>query len=745
MRDALQQLNASIADRYRIERELGVGGMATVYLANDLKHDREVALKVLRPEFAATLGADRFLAEIRLTARLQHANIVPLFDSGEADGFLYYVMPYVEGESLRTRLEREKRLDVEATLAIVRPVAQALACAHALGVVHRDIKPENILLSRGQSFVTDFGIARAVSAAGAGRMTATGLAIGTPAYMSPEQALGEATVDARSDVYSLGCVIYELLMGEPPFSGPTAQAQIARRLAGPPPHLTGVPTAVDEVVRRSLATAPQDRFATAIALADALEAAARRPPTTEKSIVVLPFENLSPDPDNAFFADGLTEELIAELSKVRTLRVISRTSAMQFRGARKGVPAIVQELGVHYAVEGTVRRAGQNVRITAQLIDGATDTHLWAEQYTTTLDDVFAIQERLARRIAEGLEVTLTPREKRLLATFPSTDLRAYEAWLRARQEGWKYTKEGVERALSLVEQALAVVGDDALLYAALATFLYQSYDVGIRHDEETLQRAEECASRALEMNPNVSQALLALDLVRYKRGDVQGLIRNAQRAVDLDRNSDALGLLGLVLSEAGRIPEARRFAEEFLARDPLTVTAHLSMCNTEMFNGEAYAAVERIRGAVERLAPDEPFPLFWLGQALGYAGRDEEALAVYWKVAKMKAALFSPCGEMACRALKGDREGVLAVLDSSELRAMAATDTTGSIFLANHLALVGETEEALSWIEHGIDWGFTNHRFLDEHDRFLARLRGSPRFEALLERAREKERALEV
>jgi len=261
--DLLDHLTRTLADCYALEREIGVGGMARVFAARDLKHDRSVALKVLRPDLAASLGTERFLAEIRTTARLQHPNIVPLFDSGEAEGLLYYVMPFIEGESLRTRLDREKRLELDAMLAIARPVAEALAYAHGLGIVHRDVKPENILLSRGLPFVTDFGIAKAVRVAAGERLTATGLAVGTPAYMSPEQALGDETVDARSDIYSLGSVIYEMLSGNPPFPGPTAQASLARRLTEPPPHLTVAPPPVDEVVRRSLAPAPPDRFATA--------------------------------------------------------------------------------------------------------------------------------------------------------------------------------------------------------------------------------------------------------------------------------------------------------------------------------------------------------------------------------------------------------------------------------------------------------------------------------------------------
>ncbi len=281
MADAFPRLKAALADHYMIERELGAGGMATVYLARDLKHDRPVAVKVLRPELAAVLGAERFLREIRLTAQLQHPHILTLIDSGEADGFLYYVMPYVEGESLHQRLAREGQLPLDEALRITRAIASALDFAHGHGVIHRDIKPENIMLHEGEPMVADFGIALAVSTAGQERLTETGISLGTPAYMSPEQTTGEAKLDGRSDQYSLACVLYEMLAGEPPYTGPTAQAIIAKRLTEPIPHLgtvRRVSPAVEAAVTKGLAKTPADRFATAGAFAAALTAGSTLPP-----------------------------------------------------------------------------------------------------------------------------------------------------------------------------------------------------------------------------------------------------------------------------------------------------------------------------------------------------------------------------------------------------------------------------------------------------------------------------------
>ncbi|MGH7702324.1 MAG: serine/threonine-protein kinase, partial [Gemmatimonadales bacterium] len=282
MADLLARLQNALGDRYTVERAVGRGGMATVFLAQDIKHHRPVAIKVLHAELAAAVGQGRFLREIRIAARLNHPHILPLHDSGEADGLLYYVMPYVQGESLRQRLKREATLPLDQALRITREVAAALACAHGAGVVHRDIKPENILLSGGEAVVADFGIARALTAAaGTDHLTETGLAIGTPAYMSPEQGLGSAAIDERTDVYSLGCVLYEMLAGQPPFTGPSVHALLARHSVDPVPSLRAlraeVPAPVEQAVVKSLAKLPGDRFATAAEFAEALGEAGGAP------------------------------------------------------------------------------------------------------------------------------------------------------------------------------------------------------------------------------------------------------------------------------------------------------------------------------------------------------------------------------------------------------------------------------------------------------------------------------------
>jgi serine/threonine-protein kinase len=471
MADQLERLKAALSDRYRIERELGSGGMATVYLAQDLKHERQVAVKVLRPELAASLGADRFLREIKITANLNHPHILPLLDSGEADSFLYYVMPYVEGESLRDRLNREKQLPIPDALKIASEVADALGSAHRHNVIHRDIKPENVLLEEGHAVVADFGVARAIEQAGETRLTETGIAIGTPAYLSPEQASGERELDGRSDIYALGCVLYEMLAGQAPFTGPNAESIVHQHIASEPPLVTGlrpsVPEAVADTITRSLAKSPADRCQNAEELGAELSAEQvtisaptvrarskprvrlvalvgivavvvavilgvwvrerlRTPTYPRTAIAVLPFENLSADGPHAYFAGGLHGELLTQFAKVAALKVIGRTSVLAYEGSAKRLSEIGDELEVGSIVEGSVQVVGDQLRVNVQIIDAATEANIWAERYDRTLDDAFAIQSDVAQQVVAAVGAELGESERQSLAEAPTASAEAY-------------------------------------------------------------------------------------------------------------------------------------------------------------------------------------------------------------------------------------------------------------------------------------------------------------------------------
>lgn len=500
MRDYAGPLAQQLGDRYSLEGELGRGGTAIVYRARDVRLGRTVAIKVFDPQLVGTLGAERFIREIALEAQLNHPHIVPLLDTGEVEGTPYFIMPCIEGETLRSRLDRERELPLDDAVQIARDVAVALQYAHERGIVHRDIKPENILLTAGTAVVGDFGIARALSEAGASRLTQTGIALGTVPYMSPEQSVEDPTVDGRSDIYSLGCTLFEMLVGESPHTGPTAQAIIAKRLSEPPRSArqlrASVSPALDRVVQRSLAVSPADRFATAKDFIDALARARTgetdvasvapapdrvAPPASASTLrsspaikrlvavialgvlagagylwstrtatppvgnamAVLPFTDISEKQDQAFFALGMAEELIRALTRLPGLRVTGRTSSFALRDTRDDIATIAQRLNVTRLLTGSVRREGDSLRISAELVK-ADGTSLWRSTYDRTLSDVFAVQEEIAQAIATELSVELGPQQA-LIA--PATkDVGAYQLYLRARLAWAQRTPESSRR-----------------------------------------------------------------------------------------------------------------------------------------------------------------------------------------------------------------------------------------------------------------------------------------------------------
>jgi len=760
MADLLNRLRQALADRYTIERELGRGGMAVVFLAIDQKHGRPVAVKVLLPELAAALGAERFLREIRTTANLQHPHILPLYDSGQAvedgpgdasvpdrprpspTGLLFYVMPYVEGESLRDRLKRETQLPVDDALRITEQVASALDFAHRREVIHRDIKPENILLHEGEAMVADFGIALAVKAAGGERLTETGLTIGTPEYMSPEQVAGERQLDGRSDVYSLACVLYEMLAGQPPFTGATGQAVLAKHVTDAVPPVTtvrpGLSPAVAGALDKALAKAPADRFESAQAFAETLFAEAKEAEPEIKSIVVLPFENLSPDPDNAFFADGLMEELIADLSKVHALRVISRTSAMQFKGTAKGVPAIARELNVRYVLEGSVRRAGNSLRVTAQLIDARTDAHLWAEKYGGTLDDVFDLQERLSREIVAELRVSLTADEDRRLAARPITTAAAHDCYLRAIESMWQLTEASLARAVKHLERGIAIEGESALFRGALAYVYYQHANIGLEPTEHYRGLAREHADRALTLDSEAPLAHLAIGLLSAFQKPAEG-IQSFNRVLGTDPNNvEARFWLAIIMS--GWRPERAR--EHLVAArklDPLhPLIGWLDGC-VSLMSGDFEQAVRTLS---ETLESDRlPAAVWWLASSLAYLGRHEEAVPLFDEAFKGdEGSVTRRLCRLYAHVLRHEHDDAWRIL-REDLHASSAVhhDFMYALFVAECHSLLGDAAGGLEWLERSVELGLINYPFLNEHNTLLEPLHAEPRFRQLMERVKQE------
>jgi eukaryotic-like serine/threonine-protein kinase len=620
MPQQLGRLRDNLAGRYEIEREIGRGGMATVYRARDVQHDRPVALKVLHPELAASLGSERFQREIKLAARLQHPHILGVYDSGETDGLLWFAMPFVEGESLRDRLTRERQLPVPDAVRLCREVALALDFAHRHGVVHRDIKPENILLIDGQAMLADFGIARALGAGEDNSLTGTGMSIGTPGYMSPEQAAGERNIDTRTDIYSLGCVLYEMLAGEPPFTGPTMQAVIARVMTETARPLHVVRQAVSRqlsgAVEQAMAKTPADRPATAADFARLLESTATLPaaaalPTSnrarwawvaaaavvllgvgalttlrwraaatpnEQKIAVLPFENAG-SADDEYFADGMTDEVRSRLSAIHGLRVTARGSSSQYRRSTKSARQIGRELDVQYLLAGTVRWSKANgvnrVRVTPELIDVSNENTRWSQPYDTVLSDVFQIQASIASKVAEALDVALAAPVKAQLDRPSASNLDAYDEFLKGEQitNSLGSTDEStLRKGLDHYERAIQL--DSTFVRAWSAIARAQSSIAGNGPTKEGVERARIAAERTLQLAPDRAEARLAMgSYLQNVKLDFAGAREQFLQGLQHDPNDpDLLSSLGVVERALGKFDDALMHSKQALAVDPRSV-----------------------------------------------------------------------------------------------------------------------------------------------------------------------------
>jgi len=761
-------------NHYEVVAKLGEGGMGEVYRALDTTLGRHVALKLLPPDLARDqVRVDRFRREARTVAALNHQHIVTIYsvEQDAATGAHFLTMELVEGESLDRQLPTAglpvlKLLDLAATLA------DALAAAHDKGIVHRDLKPGNVMLTAdGRVKVLDFGLAKAHDGGPGGPdgeaetvvRTSDGVVMGTVPYMSPEQVEGR-DLDARSDIFSLGVMLHEAATGFRPFRGTSSAALVSAILRDPPPPISGrradLPEAFGRLIARCLEKDRDRRIQTSRdvrneidvirrEIASGSHASAASPQYSgaltpagfvgandRRSIVVLPFANQSPDADNAYFSDGLTEELIADLAKVKALQVISRTSSMQLKGTTKDVRTLGQELGVKYVLEGSVRKAGNSLRINAQLIDVATDTPLWSEKYSGTMDDVFEVQERVSREIVKALGVRLTSDEHRRLADRPIADPRAFELYLQARQQIRRYA---IPAALPLIEEALRIEGETPPLVAMRAWATLWQVRLGMAQDQSPLDAAERAARSLLAERPDSSYGYALLGNLDYERGHLLDSLRNFRRAIELEPNdSDSLVMMTFVLQGAGQDAAAQAMVPRLKESDPLSPNIWMAAGAPLWFVGRAEEAIPIMRVGLD--IDPENFVLHWcVGYACAFVGRLDDA--------KLHGAAL----ERIFPGVPYTRQ-LLSLIDGIEGRGaqalerltpinIAVLDAHQQFHLAESFIGAGDLERGLDLLERS-NTGFHPYVYMAHHCRFLDPVRHLPRFQAVLGQAKERTEA---
>jgi serine/threonine-protein kinase len=761
-----------LSDRYRAERELGRGGMAVVFLARDLKHDRDVALKVLRPELSAALGRDRFTREIQLTARLQHPHILPVFDSGETAGQLWYVMPYVEGETLRVRIARDGRLPVDAAIQLAREVASALAYAHDAGVVHRDIKPENILLSRqGQALVADFGIAKALSSDEA--LTETGLALGTPAYMPPEQVLGERPVRPQADVYALGVVLYEMLAGVRPFADSAPTAMLAKRLTDGAPLITAqrpeVPEAIAVLLRDMLEVDPARRPASGAAVAARLLDAgghtpastiplrasrpgasrfvlaglgvlliagaaafllSRTPGTAEPTIGVLPFENRSGDSAQAYLSEGVSDELTARLSAIPELRVSPRSSAIRFRASQEAPDEIGRKLGVTYLLTGGVARHGDSVRISVELIDAPARRQRWSQVQVGPVRALASLVDSAAQAVTQRLVPSAPGLAGRM---GPVThDSLAYDYYLLAQHHWNRFTEPDLRRSLAYSDSAIArdPAYVDAWLGRANALIALASGN-GSLTGREALGPLRQALDTALALDPRsgTAHAIRGLAYTWFEwdwnaadRDFRQALALEPSEALHYTRASFLQGALGRTDSALALIATAQRL-------EPTNIRSYPAQW---AYNGRHY---EQSLATARRALQLDPYffgALQYEALSLSMLGRHTEAIASARRASTNPAPVFA--STLAIVLAQADSlDAAREIIDTLEAR--VNRKPFGAVIMFRAYAALGDADRMFAWLDRAIAERSSAVAYLYV-DPLLDPYRADPRFKAAIARA---------
>jgi eukaryotic-like serine/threonine-protein kinase len=782
--DIRDQLQQTLSGTHTLERELGGGGMSRVFVAEETRLRRKVVIKVLSPELAQGISVERFEREIQLAASLQQANIVPVLSAGDANGLPFFAMPYVEGESLRQRLA-QGQLPIPEVVSVLRDVLRALSYAHGRGIVHRDIKPDNVLLSAGAAVVTDFGIAKAISAArtqgDSTALTQTGTSIGTPAYMSPEQAAGDPDIDARADLYALGCMAYELLTGQPPFAGKSAARIIAAHITESPRPIDelrpDVPAALAKIVTHCLAKRPEDRPLSADAVMAALDGIsasgsgpavvashagptrrvmygfaitvavvtavvlliARRPgakatSSTARSLAVLPIENAGGDSTKEYLADGMTSELAGNLRQTPGLQVAGDLSSFRFKRSKLAPTEIAKELGVGMLLHGTLQSQGGRIRLQMQLND-ATGNLLWSSTYDRDVKDNFAVQDEVAAAIAKEMQVVLSPANTAVARAGRTENAEAHDLYMKAMSEKNKLSEPGLTKSILYFKQAIALDSNYARAWAGLA-FAYDMLADAYRPSHEYHLLSMDAARRAVKADSMLAEAHVAYGFeLGAANWDIPGAIKEMDRGLALDPNApDALFMYGTFLGLMGQTDKALVLADRLIKLDPLSGLASTGRVLPLGF-GHRWVETLHQDSITKKLDPGVVYAEAWDGAALRALGHYPESVAAYQSFQALTGGQ-PPFGLVATYHLMGKRDEALKII--SDLEKIRKTAFIEPDFMAVAYAGIGDYDHAMHWLETAFREKSWTLRFLMEADPgWFGDLRKDPRFVALQQKAR--------
>ena len=729
---------------YKIVSQLGSGGMGVVYTAHDPRLDRRVAIKLLPPDLTRDETAKRrFLQEAKAASALDHPNICNIHEINETpDGQLYLVMAHYEGETLKERIARGP-LELNDALDIAIQVGQGLAEAHGAGIVHRDIKPANLLVTKtGVVKILDFGLAKLAGSEG---MTQTGTTLGTVAYMSPEQLRGEE-VDQRTDIWSLGVVLFEMVAGSRPFKGERLEAVSVNVLQSQPPSLAGsragVSADLERLVTRALVKPVADRYQAVTDLLGELRmlqsaGAATTVTSTQSdvpSIAVLPFDDMSPQKDQDYFCEGMAEEIINALTGLEGLRVAARTSSAQCKRQDLNLAQIGRELNVGAVLEGSVRKAGNRLRITAQLINVGDGFHLWSERYDRDMDDVFAVQDDIARTVVEKLKVKLLSVPETALIRQPTDNPEAYNLCLQGRYQFLKLTGPGLEKALGCFAQVLALEPDYAQAHAGIAHTYAGQATMSLAAPQAVMPRAREAVLKALAIDETEPYAHGALAFVlHWYEWDWAGAERAYRRALELNpAYTHARTVYAMLLGQMGRTDEAVAEARSAVERDPLAIDGRFMLALVLAQTGRCEEAIAETQAGIE-LDPHHPMLYQALGHALAGLGRYDEAVDAFRQEVTGSPGDRYPLAHLGwALGLAGQRPKALTILEDLKRRRQQAY--AGGSLLVWVCVGLGEHDQAMLWLQEAAEERDGQMPWLKCWSLFDP-LRSDPRFQALLKK----------